>query len=339
MVIIKKTFIILAFFAILGLSISLFIQNEPLTIKNHIQHSQQSNISKIVQTKSNKKTKSLSKPRKKRALSFLQAPEPSALLLFGVDYITKGEKHGRSDTIILVLTSPPTKEIAMISIPRDTYIDIPGHGYNKMNTAFQLGGPELTKQTIANWLNISIDNTITIDYEAFKKLINLLGGLEIEVDKTMRNSEFTLEEGKRLLTGEEVLHFVRFRKSVDGNHDSDYQRMQRQHLVLSKLTDEVFRVRSLPEMISLVHTMNDSIDTTLSLKETLLFTKYYYDFSSDQLHTSMFQGYGKKKEGRWYEIISEEELYKKKQFINDFLSKTAEAENEENKAKDDKIIK
>ncbi|MGO4889841.1 LCP family protein [Anaerobacillus sp. MEB173] len=316
-------------------SISAFYPNESQPARNFIKNEHRQTPLSInnEELKKDAVTKNEQQP-KKRVLSFLKPPEPRALLLFGVDYITKGEKYGRSDTIILVLSSPSTKEIALLSIPRDTYINIPGHGYNKINTAFQLGGPQLTKKTVGKWLGIPIEDTITIDYDGFTKLINLLGGLEINVDKTMKNAEFTLKEGKRHLSGDEVLKFVRFRKSIDGKHDSDYQRMQRQHQVLTELANEIFQVRPLPEMISLVHTMNKSVDTTLDLKETLLFTKYYYDFSIDNLHTLMFQGQGKKMNGIWYEVIPKKELNEKKQFINNFLYKSNKADEKENKPKD-----
>ena len=250
-----------------------------------------------------------------------KTPKPLTLMLFGVDR-TNDEKYGRSDSIMLAFVQPNTKELMLISIPRDTYIEIPNYGNNKLNTAFQLGGPELTKETVENWLNIEINDTVSIDYANFEDMIDLIGGIEIDVDRRMVHNEFTLEKGVQTLSGEEALHFVRFRKSIDGNHDSDYKRTERQRQVLSKLTDELLKTRSFRESFTLLRSLINTIDTTISIQKIIIYGHHYSDFTSENITALSFEGYGDLRDGLWYEIIPNSELEEKKQLIYEFMNRS-----------------
>lgn len=240
-------------------------------------------------------------------------------MLFGVDK-TEDEKYGRSDSIMLALIKPETMELMIISIPRDTYINIPNHGFNKLNSSFQLGGPDLTKETIEQWLNIEITDTVCIDYANFEKLIDLIGGIEIYVDRRMVHSDFTLEEGLQTLSGKEALGYVRFRKSVDGRHDSDYKRTERQRQVLSTILDELLKTRSFSESFVLLRSLLNTVDTTLSMQQILTYGHHFSEFSSENIKTASFKGEGIRRGGLWYEHISDAEIEEKKALINDFFS-------------------
>ena len=249
-----------------------------------------------------------------------RTPKPLSMMLFGVDR-TKDEKYGRSDSIMLAFAQPNTKELMLISIPRDTYIEIPNYGKHKLNTAFQLGGPELTKSTVENWLDIEINDTVSVDYASFEEMIDLIGGIEIDVDRRMVHDEFILEKGVQTLSGEEALYFVRFRKSFDGNHDSDYKRTERQRQVLSKLTDELLKTRSFKQSFTLLRSLIDTIDTTLSIQKIITYGHHYSDFSSENITALSFEGYGDLRDGLWYEIIPNTELEEKKQLIHEFMNR------------------
>ncbi|RXJ00417.1 LytR family transcriptional regulator [Anaerobacillus alkaliphilus] len=263
----------------------------------------------------------ISKTENKRPqspFSIKKTPKPLTMLLFGVDKTTD-EKYGRSDSIMLALAQPKTKEIMLMSIPRDTYIEIPGHGYHKLNRSFQLGGPELTRKTVSNWLNIDIQETASIDYTNFEKMIDLIGGIEMNVDRRMAHDEFVIEEGLQRLTGRQALYFVRFRKSLDGNHDSDYKRTERQRQLLTKLSHELLKKRTFRESFALLRSMFKTVDTTLSLQQIITYGHHYSDFSSENITTLSITGEGDRRNGLWFEIIPEEELQDKKTLIKDFL--------------------
>ncbi|QOY36692.1 LCP family protein [Anaerobacillus isosaccharinicus] len=261
--------------------------------------------------------------RRTNPFSIRKTPKPLSILLFGVDR-TPDEKYGRSDSIMLALVQPETKELMLMSIPRDTYINIPDHGYHKLNRSFQLGGPTLTKQTVSDWLEFEINETASIDYASFEKMIDLIGGIEMHVDRRMAHNEFIIEEGLQTLSGKEALYFVRFRKSLDGNHDSDYKRTERQRQLLTKLTSELLKSRSFTESFSLLRSLFKTVDTTLSLQQIITYGHHYSDFSSEKITTLSITGHGDRRGGLWYEIIPDKELEEKQKLIYEFMNPQGE---------------
>lgn len=292
-----------------------FSQQSPQNERNEITHQAETkeHTVEVIEPKQSKKERLIINP-----FGLNKDPNPLTVMLFGVDK-TKDEKYGRSDSIMLALIKPKTKELLLMSIPRDTYIHIPNYGFNKLNSAFQLGGPELSKETIERWLNIEITDTVCIDYANFEKLVDLIGGIEIYVDRRMVHSDFTLEEGLQTLSGKEALGYVRFRKSVDGRHDSDYKRTERQRQVLSTILDELLQTRSFSDSFVLLRSLLNTVDTTLSMQQILTYGHHYSDFSSENITTSSFKGEGIRRGGLWYEYISDAELEEKKQLIKQFI--------------------
>ena len=142
------------------------------------------------------------------------------ILLIGSD--TRGEDSARSDTIMIAQYHPEKKSYKLISIMRDTYVDIPNHGKNKINAAFALGGPELLRKTIKE--NFGVDTTYyaIVDFEGFVHLIDeaFPKGVEINVEKAMSEYiEVPLKPGLQRLDGEHLLSYVRFRHDAMGDFD------------------------------------------------------------------------------------------------------------------------
>lgn len=319
MIPIKKIFIFtIITFIVLGIGYysrgTYFSQHEqPKLIPSFTTNQKPNETKHVVYEKTNQQIS------RKNIFSIKKTPKPLAILLFGIDQI-KEEEYGRSDSILLALVQPKTKQLMLISIPRDTYIEIPNYGHHKLNTAFQLGGPQLTKETISNWLDLKINETASIDYARFEKLIDLIGGIELDVDRRMIHEEFILEKGLQTLTGSEALHFVRFRKSKDGNHDSDYKRTERQRQLLSKLTSELLNSRSIKESFNLLRSLFKTVDTTLSIQQIITYGYHFSGFSAEQITSLTFNGGGDRRGGLWYEIISDNELEAKKDLINEFMN-------------------
>ena len=286
-------------------------------------HPQTIEIQVDAETENNEPINEVTEIKRTNPFTIRKTPKPLAILLFGVDR-TPDEKYGRSDSIMLALVQPETKELMLISIPRDTYINIPGHGYHKLNRSFQLGGPTLTKQTVSDWLELEINETASIDYASFEKMIDLIGGIEMNVDRRMEHHEFVIAEGLQTLSGKEALYFVRFRKSLDGNHDSDYKRTERQRQLLTKLTSELLKSRSFTESFSLLRSLFKTVDTTLSLQKIITYGHHYSDFSSEKITTLSFTGHGDRRGGLWYEIIPDQELEEKRKLIYEFMSPRGE---------------
>src|SRR5665647_1246772 len=111
--------------------------------------------------------------------------EPVAILILGRDSRDTTTDQGRADTIMLLYLNPGQKTATLLSIPRDTLVDIEGHGKDKINAAYAFGGEELMIKTVSSFLNAKINHFVTIDFDGFVKLIDELGGVDIVVDRPL----------------------------------------------------------------------------------------------------------------------------------------------------------
>jgi anionic cell wall polymer biosynthesis LytR-Cps2A-Psr (LCP) family protein len=102
------------------------------------------------------------------------------LLLIGADE-RKGDV-GRSDTLMVLQVNPTLRRATLLSLPRDLRVEIPGHGHDKINAAFARGGPELSKQTVEQYLGLTLDGWVKINIEGFVKAVDTLGGVDINVE-------------------------------------------------------------------------------------------------------------------------------------------------------------
>ena len=136
------------------------------------------------------------------------------ILLVGSDHGAIKGDHGRSDSIMIATVNFKTKELKLTSLMRDMYVEIPGHGHNKLNAAYAFGGVELLYQTIAKNFGIKIDNYCVVDFSTFEKVINKVGGVEISLEDGVRvfrigndaskDALNKLEEGARFIFEVEV---------------------------------------------------------------------------------------------------------------------------------------
>ena len=164
-------------------------------------------------------------------------PENAFILVVGQDSI----EPRRSDTIILVGINSQIDEILLFSIPRDSRLLVPGRGYDKVNHSYAQGGIGLLRQTLESALGIKIPYFVEVDYEGFEKVIDALGGVEIEVEKPLKYVDraqdlyIDIPAGKQLLDGEKALQYVRFRYDPLG----DIGRIKRQQEFLQALLSKV----------------------------------------------------------------------------------------------------
>lgn len=182
------------------------------------------------------------------------------ILLLGAD--ERGMKNGevaRSDAMIVVSIDPVTKGIHLLSVLRDTYVDIPGYAKNRINAAITLGGPELAMKTVGNLLDLDIQYYFYADFQGFIALVDAIGGVDFYVEKDMYytdkadNHEFDidLKQGQQLLDGDKALQYVRFR------HDklSDFTRTERQRDLLKAIASKLqsgWNLFNLPEILAKV---------------------------------------------------------------------------------------
>ncbi|NLE21272.1 MAG: LCP family protein [Actinobacteria bacterium] len=163
--------------------------------------------------------------------------KPMNILLIGSDKSDIPGDPGRSDTQMLLRLDPGSKSISMLSLPRDLYVDIPGYGYDKMNSAYSYGGPKLVIQTFKQITGLPVNAWVETDFAGFWHVVNILGGVYLPIDHkyfvpaSASYKSINLEPGYQLVRGKQALNYVRFR------HDEffDFGRMQRQQLFLREL--------------------------------------------------------------------------------------------------------
>ncbi|MBI5037717.1 MAG: LCP family protein [Candidatus Kerfeldbacteria bacterium] len=194
------------------------------------------------------------------------------ILLAGIG----GEGHQGSylaDTIILISYKPSTNEMATVSIPRDLYVEIPDYGFRKINNALAFGvqsdypggGEALLARVVSETFELPIHYTARIDFEGFRKAIDELGGIEIDVAQSFTDYEYpdynygyqtiTFTKGIEEMDGERALQYVRSRHGNNGE-GSDFARSQRQQKVLLALKNKFFSVNSLVNPASIVSALD-----------------------------------------------------------------------------------
>lgn len=131
----------------------------------------------------------------------------------------------RTDAILLVHLPGDRQSAQVMSIPRDSWVEIPGYGTNKINAAFSFGGPPLMIQTVEQLTGVHIDHFAVTDFEAFAALTDELGGVEITLPDGLNQGGVQLEPGTHVLNGEQALAYVRQRYGLSGG---DFDRVQRQ---------------------------------------------------------------------------------------------------------------
>ena len=209
------------------------------------------------------------------------------ILLVGQDR-RDDKTPARADTIILCSFHPDTKSVVITSFLRDLYIRIPGIGENRLNAAYACGGMDLLKQTLLENLNIHIDGCIDVDFSQFADIIDILGGVTLElrqdeaetINKTVSG---TLREGIQALNGQQALVYSRIR-NLDS--DGDFSRTKRQRALLTSLLDS-YRDAGFLKILSTVADALPLISTDLSSKEILHLAAKLFPMLNDPVIVSL----------------------------------------------------
>ncbi|WP_194174819.1 LCP family protein [Desulfofundulus thermobenzoicus] len=221
-----------------------------------------------------------------------QSPGSFTVLLLGTD-ARPGEKVGRTDTIIVANVDGDKKRISLLSIPRDTRVYIPGHGTDKINAAAVYGGPALTAETVSSLIGMPVQYYALARWEGFKKIVDVLGGVTIDVEKDMihydpeyRQYSINLRKGEQRLDGDKALQYVRFRSDALG----DIGRTERQLKFLKALAAEVMRPSTLLKIPRLVPEINNSLETNLGPRQMLAMAQAARYFEQAQVITQTLPG-------------------------------------------------
>jgi len=228
-----------------------------------------------------------------------QVSRPVNILLMGLDEAhdvpgaQPGDLVGRTDTMLLARVNPEDQVVNVMSIPRDTRVEIPGYGIEKINEANFEGGAELAAETVTyNFNNVSIDRYVRVSTGAFREIVDLVGGIEVLVPKEMKYEDKTqglvidLQPGLQNLNGSEAEQFARFRQDSYG----DIGRVQRQQILLKALRQRMMNPTVLPKLPQIVRVLQEHIDTNLTVEEMLALAGFGLNLDSTNLNMVMLPG-------------------------------------------------
>lgn len=206
------------------------------------------------------------------------------ILLIGQDR-RPGEPRARSDVMLLVTVNTKKNEVTLTSFMRDLYVQIPGYGNNRINVPFMLGGPELLMDTIELNFGIRPDKFVEVDFNGFQELVELVGGIDMELTELeayhLNTSEdfydfpeesWSLKEGMNRLDGKQTLAYSRIR-AIDPT--ADFARTERQRKVIAALIDRAMEL-NLIQLNELLLQMTEMISTDMTSREILSYARTLY---------------------------------------------------------------
>jgi LCP family protein required for cell wall assembly len=190
---------------------------------------------------------------------------PTTILLLGTDHATFSgrESSNRSDSIMLMRTDPGHDRIYYLSIPRDLYVPIPGRGNDRINAAYQFGGPALTVRTVEALTDVKINHIAIVDFNRFRDLINEIGGVTIDVPKPIWSNRFDcpfsaarcrtwngwhFAKGPQHMNGERALIYSRIRENRLDPGENDLTRATRQQQVIQAISAKLASVGTFLDM-------------------------------------------------------------------------------------------
>lgn len=214
----------------------------------------------------------------------------------------------RTDVMLIAQFDVPEKQLRLLSIPRDTRVII-GKNPQKINSAYAIGGLELTQKTVEELTGISLTHYITVDFEGFVKIIDLLGGVDFDVPQNMKYSDpvqdlyIDLQKGPQHLDGDKAEQLVRFRMYPMG----DLQRVSVQQDFLKALIDQKLTAGNLLKAGDLMDAVREYADTDLTSGNILRLVPTLRNFDAETIETYQLPGGPETRSGISYYICDESE--------------------------------
>ena len=202
------------------------------------------------------------------------------------------EDEGNTDTIILAHVDLDRRTATLISVPRDTWVAVPGHGHQKLNAAYAFGGPPLTARLVGALTGSHIDSTLTIDPGGAKQIVDAIGGINIDVERDMDYDDnygdlhIHLKKGEQFLTGGQVLEYMRFRHDVE----SDWGRMRRQQQVIREIVREMGEPLNWVKIPRLIRFARKDVKTPLNDSQLQALVELYRGVPPDNVRTLTLPG-------------------------------------------------
>lgn len=222
-------------------------------------------------------------------------PNVSNILLIGEENVY-GDKRGRTDSMMILTINKEKKSLKLTSLMRDSYVRIEGYKDNRLNVAYSIGGVPLLKETIENNFGITLDNTVLVNFDAFEKIIDILGGIDIEITEDeceylnttnyISNEKYhTLKPGLNHFNGNQALGYARIRYVSSSNGEtSDFGRTNRHRVLLNALYEK-YKSTDIKTLIELMNEILPYITTDISKSEILNYLIAIVTMSPDTIET------------------------------------------------------
>lgn len=241
------------------------------------------------------------------ALKPWDGTERISILLLGIDYRQDCEEEGptHTDSMMVLTIDPVGLSASVLSLPRDLWVEIPEIGLDRINQAHYFGdlyeypggGPALAMETVSAFLGVPLDYYVTINFDAFIEVVDLIGGITVEVPETIDDptypdscygiDPFHIEEGTHRLDGTQALKYARTRATFGG----DVDRAGRQQAVILAARDQILQLDMLPQLIAqsprLWQTLQDNVRTNLTLDEGLQLALLMQDIPGESINTAV----------------------------------------------------
>lgn len=214
------------------------------------------------------------------------------VILIGADQRPE-EKVYNTDSIIFASIDPLNQQVSLLSIPRDTKVHLLGHGDVKINSVASLEGLDTLQKIVSDLLDVPVNGYIMTNFAGFKKIIDTLGGITVNVEKDMyyetgdkEDGYINLRKGLQRLNGTQALEYTRFRYDAL----ADISRTARQQVVLKAVAKEMFQLTTVPKIPVLIPQLMKAVQTNLTSMEILKLAKVAVGFDSSKVISQTLPG-------------------------------------------------
>jgi LCP family protein required for cell wall assembly len=226
------------------------------------------------------------------------------VLILGIDQLDN--EPSRADSIIVLSTNRDAGVISMVSIPRDSRVEIPGFGLDKINHAMALGGIDLMRPTVEQLLGIPLHYYVYTNFSGFKNTVDTLGGIEVNVERQIigHDGRPIVEPGLQRLSGNQALTYVRFRSDAEG----DFGRMRRQQQVLKAMGKSFMKPATIVLLPSLLEQLAKDVRTDMPLPQLMSLGQKVTTQDFSEINTVQLRGTSTLIDGISYVILDQEFL-------------------------------
>lgn len=231
--------------------------------------------------------------------------KPFSILLMGTDTGEYNRTYrGRSDSMMVAVINPKTEQTTLVSIPRDTLVAIPGHGFeNKINSAYSYGGVSMAMNIVQSYLDVPIDHYIEMNMKGFVQLSSAIGPIKVYNNLDFSNVGNHYVKGEITLNKSNILGYTQMRYS---DPTGDYGRQKRQRQVLTALVKKIATVQGITKYQSILAALSSNMKTDITFNEMkTIATKYR---SADNVKQIQLQGYGKMIGGVSFQIVPQKNV-------------------------------